>query len=148
MNTTKTETEHTTLRVITNLKSSFRALAAAALAVGLATSASAQRANANVSTNDPLKAASTQEEIMGMKEGSHYAVVCLECKSMTVKTVSDEKEVAALCHDGGSMHCPSCKKKFIVKSIGPRPGSSAVTSSVIVNAEGKECMFIVPIKQG
>jgi hypothetical protein len=148
MNTTKTENKHTSIKLITTIKSSFKAMAVAAFAVGLATSASAQRANANVPTNVPLKAASTQEEIMGMKKGAHYALVCMECKSVTVKEIADEKEVAALCHDGGSLHCPSCKKKFTVKSVGPRPGGATTTTSTIVNSEGKECMFVVPVKQG
>lgn len=149
----KTETanktiRHTTMKIITTIQSSFKAIAAAAFAVGLATSASAQRANANMATDVPMTTASSQERIMEMKKGDHYAQVCMECKSITMKEVSDEKEVAALCHDGGSVHCPSCKKKFTVKSVGPRPGGPTTTDVTIVNADGKECMFIVPVKQG
>ncbi len=82
-----------------------------------------------------------------MKKGSHYAEVCMECKSVTVKEVADDKQVAALCHDGGDVHCPSCKKKFTVKTVGPRPSGPKSTSFKIVNADGEECMFIVPIKK-
>ncbi len=70
----------------------------------------------------------------------------MECKSITVKEVADEKEVEALCHDGGTMHCDACEKKVTIKHSGP-PGKGATSSKVTyLNADGKECMFIVPIK--
>ena len=70
----------------------------------------------------------------------------MECKSVSVKEVADEKEVAPPCHDGGSVHCDSCDSKVTVKHSGP-PGKGATTSKVtIVNADGKECMFVVPMK--
>jgi hypothetical protein len=71
----------------------------------------------------------------------------MECKSITVKEVADDKEVEALCHEGGTLHCDSCKKKVTIKRVGP-PGKESITSKVtIVNAEGKECMFVVPMKE-
>lgn len=70
----------------------------------------------------------------------------MECKSVTGKEVANEKEVAALCHDGGSFHFDSCDSKVIVKHSGP-PGKGVTTSKVtIVNADGKECMLVVPMK--
>ena len=88
----------------------------------------------------------TVEEIQSLKPGDHYALVCSECKSITVKEVAEEKEVEELCHDGGSMHCDSCKKKLTIKRTGP-PGKGITSQKVtIVNSEGKECMFIVPMK--
>lgn len=135
------------MKFITTINSSLRAAVFAACAVGLATSASAQRANAGIAAEVPLPSVSTQEEIMAMKKGNHYAEVCMECKSITVKEVADDKQVAALCHNGGAVHCPSCKKNFTVKSVGPRPNGPKSTSFEIVNADGKECMFIVPIKK-
>jgi hypothetical protein len=116
------------------------------LALGLASSVSAQRANQAGIPNKTFSKADTAESIQAMKKGDRYAVVCRQCDTVTVKEVADEKEVAALCHDGGSMHCPSCKKDYTVKSVGPRPGGPVVTKVTIVNAEGKECMFVVPLK--
>ena len=116
------------------------------MALGLASSVSAQRADQAGISNKTFKKADSAESIQAMKKGDRYAVVCRECDSVTIKEVADEKEVAALCHDGGSMHCPSCKKKFTVKSVGPRPGGPVVTKVTIVNGEGKECMFLVPLK--
>ena len=92
------------------------------------------------------KHAATVEEIQALKTGDHYALVCTECKSVTVKQVADEKEVEALCHNGGTVHCDSCKKKFTIKHLGP-PGKGTDSPKVtIVNAEGKECMFVVLMK--
>lgn len=122
-------------------------IVAITLALGMATSLSAQRANEQGIANRTYKKADSAESIQSMKKGDRYALVCKECDSVTVKEVADEKEVEAMCHDGGSMHCPSCKKKFTVKSIGPRAGSTPVITKVtIVNEEGKECMFVVPLK--
>lgn len=128
------------------MKTSIKTLIAAAFAVGLATSVSAAPPGKGPFGTKTYKQAATQGEIQSLKKGERYAVVCMDCKSITVKEVADEKEVEALCHEGGSMHCDSCKKKFTIKRIGA-PGKGITTSKVtIVNAEGKECMFIVPVK--
>ncbi|MGL4399198.1 MAG: hypothetical protein ACRCXD_04980 [Luteolibacter sp.] len=119
---------------------------AAAFAVGLATSASAQSPNRGGAPAPGFYTqADTQEQIKKLKKGDRYALVCMECKSVSVMEANDEKEVAALCHDGGSVHCDGCKKKFTVKSVGPRPGGPVSTKFTIVNADGKECMFVVPV---
>lgn len=70
----------------------------------------------------------------------------MDCKSVTMKEVADEKEVAALCHEGGTVHCDSCKKALTIKHAGPPCKGLESSKLTIVNAEGKECMFIVPIK--
>lgn len=129
------------------MKALFRNIITAAFVVGLATSASAQSPNrGGPFATGVYKQADSQEQIQNLKKGDHYALVCMECNSVTVKEVGDEKQVAALCHDGGAVHCPSCEKKFTVKSVGPRPGGSTVTKVTIVNADGKECIFIAPVK--
>ncbi len=135
------------MKLITAMKSPLMIIIAAAFALGLATSASAAPpGKGGVLKTGVYKQAATVEEIQSLKAGDHYALVCTECKSITVKEVADEKEVEELCHDGGSMHCDSCKKKFTIKNVGP-PGKGASSPKVtIVNAEGKECMFIVPMK--
>lgn len=135
------------MKLITALKSSLKLIVVAAFAVGLATSVSAAPpGKGGVLKTGTYKEAATVEEIQSLKTGDHYALVCTECKSITVKEVADEKEVEALCHDGGSVHCDSCEKKLTVKRTGP-PGKGATSQKVtIVNAEGKQCMFIVPMK--
>lgn len=126
------------------MKTTLTTLIAAAFALGLATSVTAAPPGKGTGV---FKGATTQEEIQKLKKGDRYAVVCMDCKSVTVKEVADENEVAALCHEGGSMHCDSCKKKFTIKHVGP-PGKGLDKSKVtIVNAEGKECMFIVPMTE-
>jgi hypothetical protein len=130
------------------MNSILKTLIGAAFAVGLATSVSAEPPGKG-GTLKPgtYKHASTPEEIQSLKKGEHYALVCMECKSINVKEVADEKEAEALCHDGGSVHCDSCKKKFTVKRSGGPAGKGSSTSKVTyVNEEGKECMFLVPVK--
>lgn len=87
--------------------------------------------------------AGTVKSISGMKKGDQYAVVCNECKTLTIKTVGDPKEAAALCHDGGKVHCDSCEEDRVVKRTGP-PGKGRVTW---VDKHGKECMLIIPLKE-
>ena len=145
-NQNQTTTTHTHMKIITAMKSSLKAIVVAACAVSLATSVSAAPPGKGVFKVGSYKHAGTVEEIQSLKTGDQYALVCSECKSIAVKEVADEKEVEALCHDGGSIHCDSCDKKFTVKRTGP-PGKGATSQKVtIVNAEGKECMFIVPMK--
>jgi len=126
------------------MKSLFRTLLVVAVSAGFASTASAEPRSKGTGT---FKSASTAEEIQKLKKGDRYALVCTKCKSITVKEVADEKEVAALCHNGGTVHCDSCKKDYTVKTLGPRSkGGSTVTEVTIVNAEGKTCMFVVPMQ--
>ena len=135
------------MKLITALKSSLKVIVGAAFAVGFAASVSAAPpGKGGVLKTGTYKQAATVEEIQSLKTGDHYALVCTECKSVTVKQVADEKEVEALCHDGGAIHCDACQNKYTIKRTGP-PGKGATSQKVtIVNAEGKECMFIVPMK--
>ena len=130
------------------MKPTLKALIVAAFAVCLASSVSAEPPGKG-GTLKPrsYRQASTQEEVQSLKKGDRYALVCMECKSINVKEIAEDKEAEALCHDGGSVHCDSCKKKFTIKHSGP-PGKGTTSRKVsYVNEEGKECMFLVPIKE-
>lgn len=125
------------------MKTTLRSAILAITAAGLVTTASGFPHGKGLGT---FKKATTQEEIQKITNGDRYALVCKECESVTIKEAADEQEIEKLCHDGGTVHCDSCKKKFTTKRVGP-PGKEFVTAKVtIVNAEGKECMFIVPLK--
>jgi len=127
------------------MKSIVNIVICTAFAACLATPVSAQRANQGPFTQKVYKGASSMDQIQKLKKGSLYAKVCMECKAMTVREVADDKEVAALCHEGGSIACEGCKKKFVVKRVGP-PGKESITTTVAyVDSKGKDCMFIVPI---
>ena len=130
------------------MKSIAKFLMAALFAAGLATSVSAEPPGKGTTIyTGTHKAATTQEEIQKLKKGDHYALVCMECESITVKEVADDKEAEALCHEGGTVHCDSCKKKFTIKHSGP-PGKGTTSQKLTyVNSEGKPCMFVVPIKK-
>lgn len=126
------------------MKSTFRNLIIAAFAAGLVSTAAAAPPGKGTGV---FKGANTQEEIQKLKKGDRYAMVCMDCKSITVKEVADEKETATLCHHGGSLHCDACKKKVTIKHVGP-PGKDSMTSKVTyVNEKGDECMFLVPMKE-
>ena len=130
------------------MKSIINAILAGAVALALATTVSAETPGKGGGTFKPgtYKRAETQEEIQKLKPGYHYALVCMECKSVTVKEVKDEKEVEALCHEGGTLHCDACKKKVTIKQSGP-PGKGTTSKKVTyVNEKGEECMFVVPVK--
>ena len=127
------------------MKSPIKMLMTAAIAVGLATSVSAQPPGKGVIEPRIYKHASTQQQIESLKKGDRYAVVCMNCKTVTVKKVANPEEVKALCHNGGTVHCDGCKKKATVKSMGP-PGKGSMSSEVVyVNPKGEQCMFIVPM---
>lgn len=126
------------------MKTTLKIMILAAAAAGFATSAIAAPPGKGLGT---FKKASTQEELQKIKKGNRYALVCKECESVTVKEAVDDQEAEKLCHDGGSVHCASCDKKFTVKRTGPPGKGSTSTKVTIVNAEGKECMFIVPLSE-
>lgn len=128
------------------MKSTFKALIFAAFAVCLAGTVSAEPPGKGGILKPGTHKAGTQEEIQSLKKGEHYALVCMECESVTVKEVADDKEGEALCHDGGTVHCDSCKKKYTIKHSGT-PGKGTTSKKVTyVNADGKPCMFVVPVK--
>jgi hypothetical protein len=130
------------------MKSTAQFLMAAVFAVGLATFVSAETPGKGSTLNlGSHKAATSQEEIQSLKKGDRYALVCMECKSINVKEIADDKEAEALCHEGGSVHCDACKKKATIKHSGP-PGKGTTSKKVTyVMEDGKECMFLVPIKK-
>jgi hypothetical protein len=126
------------------MKTTLKSLILAAVAASLVTAVSAAPPGKRLGT---FKKASTVEEIQKLKKGDRYALVCTECESVTIKEVADAEEVEKLCHDGGSIHCDSCEKKVTVKRHGPPGKGHTATKVTIVNAEGKECMFVVPLTE-
>lgn len=118
---------------------------AVTLALGTASNLQAQRAEQQVGKT--YQKAASVEAIQAMKKGDRYVIVCKECETITFKEVADKKELDEFCHNGGSLHCASCKKQVTVKTVGPQPGASpGITKVTIVNEAGKECMFVVPLK--
>lgn len=128
------------------MKTQFTTLIVAAFAASVASPVWAEPPGKDLSGAKTHQQAASQEEILKLKKGHRYAVVCTDCKSITMKQAADDKEAATLCHEGGTLHCDGCKKKFTIKYLGS-PGKEIASRKVtIVNAEGKECMFIVPMK--
>ena len=69
------------MKIITAMKSSLKAIVAAACAVGLATSVSAAPPGKGVFKVGSYKHAGTVEEIQSLKTGDQYALVCSDCHS-------------------------------------------------------------------
>lgn len=118
-------------------------IATITMVLGFATVASAQRGSQQLIANKTYHKADSVDSIMSMVKGDLYALVCKECDALTIKEVANDKEVAGLCHEGGSVYCPSCKKKYTFKNVGPRQGGAMVA---FVNDKGKSCMTVVPLK--
>ena len=77
-----------------------------------------------------------------LQKGDQYAVICTVCRTMVIKTVGAAKETAALCHEGGTIHCDVCEADRLIKRI----TSHGRKYPAIVDEHGKECMMIVPLK--
>lgn len=86
--------------------------------------------------------AGTVATISKLEKGDQFAVVCKTCNTIEIKTVGAPEEVAALCHDGGKIHCSECKEDRVIRRIGP-PGKGKVK---YIDKHEKNCMFIVPLK--
>lgn len=106
-----------------------------------------QAQRAEQQANKTYQKAPSTEAIQAMKKGDRYAIVCKECDTLTFKEVTDKADLDTFCHNGGTIHCASCKKQVTVKTVGPRPGAGpGITKVTLVNEAGKECMFVVPLK--
>lgn len=92
--------------------------------------------------------AKTAGEISSIKKGDKYVEVCLKCQTATVQEATDDATGEKLCHDGGDIHCPSCKKTFKIKRVGP-PGKTHISKVEVkyLNADGEECMVLIPLKE-
>ena len=125
------------------MKSILGKLAIAAFAAGLATSLYAAPPGKGTGV---YRGVTTQQEIQKLKQGDRYALVCTNCKSITMKEVADAKEVEMLCRNGGTVHCDGCKKDYSIKHVGPPSKGFDRTKVTYVNAAGEPCMFIVAMK--
>lgn len=118
----------------------------AAFAFGLSLFGTAQAAPPG--KGGPFRATSNVEQISSMKPGDRYVLVCMDCKTATVGEISTAEDAEELCHDGGTVHCESCKKDVRIKRSGP-PGKEHISKVEVkyLNSEGKECMVLIPLKK-
>ncbi len=123
-----------------------RSLITTAFVLGLASTATAQRRDTPLA-NKSNKQAPSVDETESHKKSDRHMTVCMECKSVTAKEAADGKEAAALCHNGGSVHCDAGKGKATIKRVGA-PGRESYAGGKVpyMYVNGNECMFIVPVK--
>lgn len=92
---------------------------------------------------DRFKASNSVEEVSSMKKGDKYVLVCKATNTATVCEVEDDNDASQLCHDGGTIHCESCDKKYVITRSPKGKGGQFK----IVNEDGKECMVVIPLKK-
>lgn len=75
--------------------------------------------------------ASTVAEIQASKKGDRYALVCIECKTIDIKKVTEEKRGEALCHDSGFLHFDSCQRQVKIKRAAGDIGAISIKVSYL-----------------
>ena len=98
-------------------------------------------------TERMLKRTRPVAKTSSMKKGDQYVLVCRHCESATVRRIRDGAEAAKLCHNGGKIHCDSCKKQVTIKHFGPRSKGMTRTVITYLNSRGEECMVLIPLKE-
>lgn len=85
--------------------------------------------------------------LQAIQPGGKYALVCDVCHSATTVAIKNHADLQALCHNGGLVHCESCKKRAFVKLTEPS-GKFGISGARIsyVNAQGHECMHLVRVR--
>ena len=84
-----------------------------------------------------------QSQFKELKPGMSIGFVCNTCKSVSVVPIKSEAQAMAMCKDGGSVTCPSCKQvsKVVVKRA--RNDAPTHTEVSYVNSKGQDCAFMV-----
>lgn len=90
----------------------------------------------------------SKEAFESLKSGDKVALVCTQCQTVSVQTISDKADAMKLCKEGESVTCPSCKKTMkIVRRGVPGKNSTPSTKVVYVNEKGEECMFVAKLNE-
>jgi hypothetical protein len=82
-----------------------------------------------------------------IQTGEKIALVCKECDSVSVQTVANKDDVMKHCAEGQTITCPSCKTIGKVVKHGPSGKQGRHLETVIVNQDGKECMFVAKLPE-
>ena len=82
-----------------------------------------------------------------VQSGDKIALVCKECDSVTVQTVASKEEMMKHCAVGETITCPSCKTVGKVVKHGPSGKQGKHIETMIVNQDGKECMFVAKLSE-
>lgn len=78
-----------------------------------------------------------------LKPGMSIGFVCNTCKSVTEVPIKSEEQAMAMCHEGSSVTCPSCKKVSKVVLKHARNDAPTHTEVSYVNDKGEDCAFMV-----
>jgi hypothetical protein len=87
----------------------------------------------------------TESEFKQLKTGEKVAFVCNECKTVSEITIESPEQAMALCKEGATVMCPSCKMKTKVVMKGKRNDTSTGSEVVYVNDKGEECAFMAKV---
>lgn len=88
----------------------------------------------------------TTEDFNALRKGDAVAMVCTECSTVTVKQIESQEDAMALCKDGETVVCGSCKEEVKIVRHGPRSKSSKRAEIRYLNEKGEDCMFVAKLE--
>ncbi len=95
----------------------------------------------------PAKALRSTEEFAQVNPGEKLALVCKQCNTVTIQTITTKEEAMELCKVGVEITCPSCNKTFKIVRHGPSGKGGTHVETRIVNDKGDECMFVTKLPE-
>src|ERR1035437_8206272 len=82
-----------------------------------------------------------------LQTGEKVAYVCNQCKTVSEITVESPEQAMALCKEGATVTCPSCKMTTKVVMKGKNNDPSATSEVIYVNDKGEECAFMAKVSE-
>ncbi len=77
-----------------------------------------------------------------LKPGEKVAYVCNQCKTVSEIAIESTAQAMALCKEGDTVSCPSCKMTTKVVTKGKHNDPSTTSQVIYVNEKGEECAFM------
>jgi hypothetical protein len=86
-----------------------------------------------------------ESQFKQLHAGDKIAYVCKQCDTVSVQTVENTEQAMALCKEGATVTCPSCKMTYHAVQAGPMSKGGTPADIKYVNDKGEECLFIVKL---
>ena len=93
----------------------------------------------------PATTLRTTGEFAQLQPGDRIAYVCKQCDSVHLQAIENKEQAMALCKEGETVSCPSCRKKYKTTFRGPRSKAGRPGEVSYVNEKGEECMFVAKL---
>ena len=82
-----------------------------------------------------------------LKTGEKVAYVCNQCKTVSEVAIESPDQAMALCKEGATVTCPSCKMTTKVVVKGKHNDPSTTSEVIYVNDKGEECAFMAKVAE-